>query len=283
MLFTRLFAKEAFVNEVYPNKTGRPYGLFMGGGGKLLAAQIIEILVISGWVTMTMGPLFYGLKKLNLLRISSEDEMAGMDLTRHGGFAYAYHDDDDQLGKLSSFMMRRVEPTDENTPHRDLPSIMSLPPFTCHRRVYAGEPAMHVGCCQILGEMCPVLINFCGIYVKMGRIEDLEGADGASFEQLVEEIREAADWDETKTEDLLTEKIVAEFVSFHVKKAEKESAARRLEGRDAETAEKRRTMPDISPSKSHVNSLATKSLQQGLLERDSQKEEAAGKLNKQEG
>uniref|UniRef100_A0A6M2EM77 Ammonium transporter n=1 Tax=Populus davidiana TaxID=266767 RepID=A0A6M2EM77_9ROSI len=123
LLFTGLFAKEAFVNEVYPNKAGRPYGLFMGGGGKLLAAQIIEILVISGWVTMTMGPLFYGLKKLNLLRISSEDEMAGMDLTRHGGFAYAYHDDDDQSGKPSSFTMRRVEPTDENTPHRDSPPI----------------------------------------------------------------------------------------------------------------------------------------------------------------
>lgn len=118
----------------------------------------------------------------------------------------------------------------------------------------------------------------------MGRIEDLEGADDASFEQLVEEIREAADWDETKTEDLLTEKIVAEFVSFHVKKAAgKESAAGRLEGRDAETAEKRRTMPDISPSKSHVNSLAEERLQQGLLERDSKKEEEAGKLNKQEG
>ena len=123
LLFTGLFAKEAFVNEVYPNRAGRPYGLFMGGGGKLLAAQIIQILVISGWVTMTMGPLFYGPKKLNLLRISSEDEMAGMDLTRHGGFAYAYHDDDDQSGKPSSFIMRRVEPTGENTPHRNSPPI----------------------------------------------------------------------------------------------------------------------------------------------------------------
>jgi len=44
-------------------------------------------------------------------------------LTRHGGFAYAYHDDDDQSGKPSSFIMRRVEPTGENTPHRNSPSI----------------------------------------------------------------------------------------------------------------------------------------------------------------
>ncbi|KAG6423039.1 hypothetical protein SASPL_113422 [Salvia splendens] len=34
-----------------------------------------------------MGPLFYGLHKLKLLRI------LGMDLTRHGGLAYVYEDD----------------------------------------------------------------------------------------------------------------------------------------------------------------------------------------------
>lgn len=107
ILFTGLFAKKKYVDEVY--SAGRPYGLFMGGGGKLLAAQLIEILVIFGWVSVTMGPLFYGLKKLKLLRISREDEMAGMDLTRHGGFAYIYHDEDD-LANRPGFMMRKVEP-----------------------------------------------------------------------------------------------------------------------------------------------------------------------------
>ncbi|KAE8662609.1 Ammonium transporter 1 member 2 [Hibiscus syriacus] len=33
LLFTGLFATKAYVNEVYPGKPGRPYGLFMGGGG----------------------------------------------------------------------------------------------------------------------------------------------------------------------------------------------------------------------------------------------------------
>ncbi|KAJ6379958.1 hypothetical protein OIU76_016589 [Salix suchowensis] len=125
LLFTGLFAKEAYVNEVYPkipNKAGRPYGLFMGGDGRLLAAQMIQILVITGWVTMTMGPLFYGLHKLKLLRISSGDEMAGMDLTRHGGFAYAYHDEDDQSGNPSS-MMRKVDPANENKSHPNSPPI----------------------------------------------------------------------------------------------------------------------------------------------------------------
>ncbi|CAH9137301.1 unnamed protein product [Cuscuta epithymum] len=92
IIFTALFAKEKYVNEVY--RPGRPYGLFMGGGGKLLAAHVVQILVIFGWVSVTMGPLFYILHKLNLLRISEEDEMSGMDLTRHGGFAYVYDDED---------------------------------------------------------------------------------------------------------------------------------------------------------------------------------------------
>ncbi|VAI47139.1 unnamed protein product [Triticum turgidum subsp. durum] len=57
----------------------------MGGGGRLLGAHVVLILVIAAWVSCTMGPLFLALNKLGLLRISAEDEMAGMDQTRHGG------------------------------------------------------------------------------------------------------------------------------------------------------------------------------------------------------
>ncbi|XP_015940325.1 ammonium transporter 1 member 2 [Arachis duranensis] len=114
VLFTGLFATKKYVAEVYGSE--RPYGLLMGGGGKLLAAQLIEILVVSGWVTATMLPLFYGLQKMNLLRISREDETAGMDLTRHGGFAYAYHDEDDGFAKPAMYMMGRIEPSPEANP-----------------------------------------------------------------------------------------------------------------------------------------------------------------------
>ncbi|KAK4493238.1 hypothetical protein RD792_017887 [Penstemon davidsonii] len=115
VLFTGLFAAKGYVNEVYPGKPDRPYGLFMGGGGKLLAAQIVEILVIIGWVTATMAPLFLALHKLKLLRISSDDETAGMDMTRHGGMAYIYHDEDEN-SNLPQFKMKRVEPSDTPTP-----------------------------------------------------------------------------------------------------------------------------------------------------------------------
>ncbi|GJS47853.1 ammonium transporter 1 member 1 [Tanacetum coccineum] len=106
IIFTALFTKEKYVNEVYPGKPGRPYGLFMGGEGKLLAAHLIQIAVIFAFLSATMGPLFWGLHKLKLLRISPEDETAGMDMTRHGGFAYVYHDEDDQ----KAFPMRKIEP-----------------------------------------------------------------------------------------------------------------------------------------------------------------------------
>lgn len=57
-----------------------------------------------------MAPLFYGLHKLRLLRISSEDEMTGMDLTVHGGFAYIYHDENDN-SNVPQFEMREIETT----------------------------------------------------------------------------------------------------------------------------------------------------------------------------
>lgn len=113
IIFTALFAKKEYVLQAYPGRSSRPYGLFMGGGGRLLAAHIIDILVILGWVSATMGPLFYVLHKLGLLRISVEDEVAGMDLTKHGGTAYIYRDDDH--GHEMGFMMKAT-PTQTPAP-----------------------------------------------------------------------------------------------------------------------------------------------------------------------
>ncbi|MQL81334.1 hypothetical protein Taro_013786 [Colocasia esculenta] len=67
-----------------------------------------------------MGPLFLLLRRLGLLRISAEDEMAGMDMTRHGGFAYAYHDEDSTNHDGGGFMLKsavvRVGPTTTESP-----------------------------------------------------------------------------------------------------------------------------------------------------------------------
>ncbi|KAJ8647509.1 hypothetical protein MRB53_000532 [Persea americana] len=97
LIFTGLFAKEEFVVQAYDSGeigAKRPYGLLLGGGWGLLGAQVVEVLVILLWVSVTMGPLFYVLHKLRLLRISIDDEVAGLDISSHGGYAYAGHPDD---------------------------------------------------------------------------------------------------------------------------------------------------------------------------------------------
>mmetsp|Transcript_25762 Transcript_25762/g.56124 ORF Transcript_25762/g.56124 Transcript_25762/m.56124 type:complete len:537 (+) Transcript_25762:75-1685(+) len=74
-----------------------PYGLFYpGGGGRLLASQVIGILVIAGWTSAMMAPFFAIFKAFGCLRISAEEEQAGLDVSKHGGSAYNY---DHGLGK----------------------------------------------------------------------------------------------------------------------------------------------------------------------------------------
>ena len=58
---------------------------------------------------------------MELLRVSRDDELAGMDMTRHGGFAYAYHDEDGQPIK-HAYRMGTIEPNIK-TP----PANLSLP------------------------------------------------------------------------------------------------------------------------------------------------------------
>ncbi|WVY92652.1 hypothetical protein V8G54_031740 [Vigna mungo] len=97
LLFTGLFAKEEFVIQVYNSGeigVSRPYGVLLGGGWGLFGAQVIEILTIFGWVSVTMGPIFYALHKLEILRIPVNEEVTGLDISCHGGYAYAqenYH------------------------------------------------------------------------------------------------------------------------------------------------------------------------------------------------
>lgn len=69
-------------------------GLFYGEGIALLGAQVIEILVIIGWVCFFMLPFFLALNRLGLLRVPREEELAGMDVTKHGGSAYPVDEDE---------------------------------------------------------------------------------------------------------------------------------------------------------------------------------------------
>ncbi|KAG2434358.1 hypothetical protein HYH02_012374 [Chlamydomonas schloesseri] len=90
VLFVGLLAKQEYIQQAYV-RDSYPYGLFYGGGGLLLASQVIGILSIGGWVLGTMGPFFLAFKAAGSLRISAEDEHTGLDVSKHGGSAYHHH------------------------------------------------------------------------------------------------------------------------------------------------------------------------------------------------
>ncbi|KAL3823456.1 hypothetical protein ACHAXA_010216 [Cyclostephanos tholiformis] len=63
-------------------------GVFYGGGGTLLGIQILAVLFVFGWTSVTFVPFCLGLKALNMLRIDELEEEVGMDISRHKGPAY---------------------------------------------------------------------------------------------------------------------------------------------------------------------------------------------------
>jgi Amt family ammonium transporter len=75
------------------------YGFFMGGGymgGRLLAAQLLYIVMIIVWTAGIMTPFFFLLKKTGNFRVAPEVESAGLDVSHHGGSAYPYTKPEDK-------------------------------------------------------------------------------------------------------------------------------------------------------------------------------------------
>ncbi len=65
-----------------------PDGLFYGGGTPLLIAQVIGVLAVFGWCVVTGGLLFGGIRFTVGLRVSPDEELAGLDIGEHGSEAY---------------------------------------------------------------------------------------------------------------------------------------------------------------------------------------------------
>jgi Amt family ammonium transporter len=64
-------------------------GLFYGGGIEQLAMQAIMLVIIAAWVTVCCVIVFGALKATIGLRVSEEEEVAGLDLEEHGIQGYA--------------------------------------------------------------------------------------------------------------------------------------------------------------------------------------------------
>ena len=59
-------------------------GLFYGGGFKQLGIQLFGMLCTAAWTAVTITIAFLVIKKIFGLRVSEEEEIAGLDVTEHG-------------------------------------------------------------------------------------------------------------------------------------------------------------------------------------------------------
>ena len=57
--------------------------------GHPIVAQIIGSIVIPIWAFITMYIVFMALKAADMLRVSEEDELKGLDVSEHGMESYA--------------------------------------------------------------------------------------------------------------------------------------------------------------------------------------------------
>lgn len=64
-------------------------GLFYGGGYGQLAIQTVGVLVVAAWAISTAFITFKVVKIFVGLRVSEEEEIAGLDIEEHGSSAYA--------------------------------------------------------------------------------------------------------------------------------------------------------------------------------------------------
>jgi len=63
-------------------------GLFYGGGTDQLVAQVLGVLAIAAWVSVTSIILFAVIKATVGLRVSEAEELAGLDVEEHGSPGY---------------------------------------------------------------------------------------------------------------------------------------------------------------------------------------------------
>lgn len=63
-------------------------GLFFGGGTALLITQLIGVIIVEVWVCSMSFIMFTLIKKTVGLRVTPQEELAGLDLGEHGSEAY---------------------------------------------------------------------------------------------------------------------------------------------------------------------------------------------------
>lgn len=91
VIATGLFSKPSLMATAFGmgSNAGWFYEWSEGSGDfTLLGIQLIGVLFIFGWTSVTMGGFFYIINMLGMFRISALEEEVGMDISRHKGACY---------------------------------------------------------------------------------------------------------------------------------------------------------------------------------------------------
>lgn len=96
--------------------TGGRLGLFLGGGFSQLGIQLAGFAATAAWVIVTMTIVFLIIKHTIGLRVSAEEEIAGLDIREHGiSSSYAGFLTQDMLTQIPEVMTSTKEHTSSNT------------------------------------------------------------------------------------------------------------------------------------------------------------------------
>ena len=79
-----LFATKDNYAIVYYGEPDKCSGIFYGGDGSTLLANVVFILAVLAWVSTTCMVLFVGINKTFGMRVDEESEKMGMDASKHG-------------------------------------------------------------------------------------------------------------------------------------------------------------------------------------------------------
>lgn len=167
-----LFAQEGVTTLSAAN------GLFYGGGWGLLGIQLVGILSVGAFVFVSTYIFWWILKKTVGIRVSGEEEIAGLDIGEHGNFAYPdfvqavenidYDLEEKQSEKLDDVPVLETGPVQERTKS----SLIKKVEIICKEsRLEALKSAM-----ASIGITGMTVSHVLGYGVQKGKLEYYRGA-----------------------------------------------------------------------------------------------------------
>lgn len=153
-------------------------GLFYGGGWGLLGIQLVGILSVGAFVFVSTYIFWWILKKTVGIRVSGEEEIAGLDIGEHGNFAYPdfvqavenidYDLEEKQSEKLDDMPVLETSPVQERTQS----SLIKKVEIICKEsRLEALKSAM-----ASIGITGMTVSHVLGYGVQKGKLEYYRGA-----------------------------------------------------------------------------------------------------------